>query len=73
MTNKHPTPVDPDLADQDLSIKQDQESPAEVKGDEIVKGRRDAVAKLTYASPVIAGLLFSKKAAAFSPPPPPGG
>ena len=36
-------------------------------------GRRDAVAKLAYASPVVAGLLFSKRAAAFSPPAPPGG
>jgi len=35
-------------------------------------GRRDAVTKLAYASPVIAGLLFSQRAAAqFTPPAPP--
>lgn len=34
--------------------------------------RRKAVAKMAYASPVIAGLLFSQRAAAqFSPPAPP--
>jgi len=36
--------------------------------------RRKAVARLAYASPVVAGILFSQRAAAqFSPPPPPPG
>jgi len=35
--------------------------------------RRKAVGKLVYASPVLAGILFSQRAAAqFTPPPPPG-
>ena len=35
------------------------------------KDRRDAVVKLAYASPLVAGLLLSKRAAAMSPEPPP--
>jgi len=39
----------------------------------VESGRRDAVSKLAYATPVIAGLLFSKSASAATslPPPPP--
>ena len=43
------------------------------RDEQISDGRRDAVTKLAYASPLVAGLLFSKRAAAFSPPPPPDG
>jgi len=53
---------------------QDSEAPAtenNAGAEQPAKGRRDAVAKLAYASPVMMGLLFSKRAAAFSPPPPP--
>jgi len=40
---------------------------------EVSADRRQAISKLAYASPVIAGLLFSQRAAAqFTPPPAPG-
>lgn len=41
------------------------------KQEEVSEGRRKTVAKLVYASPVMAGLVFSQRAAAISPPPPP--
>lgn len=42
----------------------------------VSQGRRAAVTKLAYASPVIAGILFSQRAtvqAGSHPPPPPPG
>ena len=37
----------------------------------VEQGRRDAVAKLAYASPVLASLLFTKNASAMGSLPPP--
>jgi len=44
----------------------------ETDGQEPSETRRDAIKKMAYASPVIAGLMFSNRAAAqFTPPAPP--
>jgi hypothetical protein len=56
-----------------LDKQQVNEKPVGVAGsDDLVDlGKRGSVVKLAYASPLLAGLLFSKNSAAISPPPPP--
>ncbi len=52
-----------------------EEDATETKADEPSAGRRAAITKLAYASPVVAGLLLTGKsshAQSFNPPPPPG-
>ncbi|ASJ74568.1 hypothetical protein IMCC3135_22490 [Granulosicoccus antarcticus IMCC3135] len=53
--------------------KGNQDEPSGVSLPEVSKSRRKAITKLAYASPVIAGILFSDKSLAFSPPCPPKG
>ncbi|MFK7860936.1 MAG: hypothetical protein AB8B64_19110 [Granulosicoccus sp.] len=59
-----------------MKLEEKQANPGMPEEDDSLESseRRKAVTKLAYASPVVAGILFSQRAAAMSSPipPPPG-